>query len=430
MAFPQHRRQRRYQASRNIGERRVHVDPSYYTLATVVGLPLPVAGGMINHGHGTTSFSSHPAAEAVAKEKKPTHSRRKREMLLPLGGVSFERATTAAAVGPAAEVVVPASPPSLLDGRAHGDGGEKGWKEGILGYGARVLALSVSSPKRELLCDRKDPYAHLTPRRLAFTVVKSGFVVAAPMLNEVILENLDEDDNQSGDGGGSFGGGRAGGDPFGTNIRRVYVNQDGELVFERAGEEEKRGERGPADGDVGKSLSKSFELFPALTFRRVLHSVMTVSTQRLLEWQAVLHLPARTADRLTKARHAGANIALSALRKTGRMSRSMAAARMTLTAAKSLFFQNLALFIVDELFLGVRIGMNERSRRRDNPYACTDWRAVLRELRKKSVGNAAFAFCIWVAGTIGTVAGTMVYPARGPELLSILAEMGASAVLG
>lgn len=33
---------------------------------------------------------------------------------------------------------------------------------------------------------------HLTPRRLAFTVVKSGFVVAAPMINQVILENLDE----------------------------------------------------------------------------------------------------------------------------------------------------------------------------------------------------------------------------------------------
>lgn len=47
-------------------------------------------------------------------------------------------------------------------------------------------------PRRELLCDRKDPYLHLTPRRLAFTVVKSGFVVAAPMINQVILENLDE----------------------------------------------------------------------------------------------------------------------------------------------------------------------------------------------------------------------------------------------
>ncbi|CBJ33277.1 expressed unknown protein [Ectocarpus siliculosus] len=424
MAFPQHRRQRRYQASsRKIGERRVHVDPSNYTVPRALTLPV---GGIINHGHDiTTSFSSHPAAETVAKGKQPTYSRRKREMLLPLGGFSFERASTAAAVGPAAEVgkVVPASP-SLLDGRGQGGGREKGWKEGILGYGARVLALSVSSPKRELLCDRKDPYAHLSPRRLAFTVVKSGFVVAAPMLNEVILENLDEDDNQSGGGRGSFGGGRVGGDPFGTNIRRVYVGQDGELVFERAGDEEKREEGDRADGDVAASLSKSFELFPALTFRRVLHSVMTVSTQRLLEWQAVLRLPARTADRLTK------NVALSALRKTERMSRSMAAARMTLTAARSLFFQNLALFIVDELFLGVRIGLTERRRRRDNPYACTDWPAVLRELRKKSVGNAAFAFCIWVAGTIGSVVGTMVYPPRGPELLSILAEMGASAVLG
>lgn len=143
MAFPQHRRQRRYQASRKIaGERRAHVDPSYYTL------PLPVVGGMINHGLGTTSFSAHPAAEAVAKEKKPAYSRRKREVLLPLGGISFERAAAAAAVGPAAEVgeVVPASP-SLLDGRGQGGGGDNGWKEGILGYGYRVLALSVSSQK-------------------------------------------------------------------------------------------------------------------------------------------------------------------------------------------------------------------------------------------------------------------------------------------
>lgn len=77
-----------------------------------------------------------------------------------------------------------------------------------------------------------------------------------------------QDDNQSGGGRGSFGGSRVGGDPFGTNIRRVYIDQDGELVFERAGEEEKRGQGDRADGDVAKSLSKSFELFPALVRRR------------------------------------------------------------------------------------------------------------------------------------------------------------------
>lgn len=48
------------------------------------------------------------------------------------------------------------------------------------------------SRRRELLCDRKDPYAHLTPTRLAITVAKSAVVVAAPMVNEVILDNLDE----------------------------------------------------------------------------------------------------------------------------------------------------------------------------------------------------------------------------------------------
>lgn len=36
------------------------------------------------------------------------------------------------------------------------------------------------------------------------------------------------------------------------------------------------------------------------TARRIVHSVMAVSTQRLLEWQAVMHLTARKADRLTK----------------------------------------------------------------------------------------------------------------------------------
>lgn len=54
------------------------------------------------------------------------------------------------------------------------------------------------------------------------------------------------------------------------------------------------------------------------------------------------------------------NISLSALRKTERMSRGMAAAKMTLTAGKSLLFQNLALFIVDELFLSVRLYLRER----------------------------------------------------------------------
>eukprot|EP00752_Nemacystus_decipiens_P007804 g6970.t1 len=111
------------------------------------------------------------------------------------------------------------------------------------------------------------------------------------------------------------------------------------------------------------------------------------------------------------------------------MSRGMAAAKMSLTAGRSLFFQNLALFIVDEIFLAVRLGLRERRRRKQNPYSCTDWPVVLREMREKSLCNASFAFCIWMAGTLGTVAGTLVYPSRGPDWLSILAETGASALL-
>lgn len=54
------------------------------------------------------------------------------------------------------------------------------------------------------------------------------------------------------------------------------------------------------------------------------------------------------------------NIGLSAMRKTERMSRCVAAAKMSVTAAKALFFQNLSLFIVDQLFLGVSVGLRER----------------------------------------------------------------------
>lgn len=44
-----------------------------------------------------------------------------------------------------------------------------------------------------LLSDRKDPFAHLTPRRLALTVIKSSIVAGAPLLNEAILDSLDEE---------------------------------------------------------------------------------------------------------------------------------------------------------------------------------------------------------------------------------------------
>ena len=54
------------------------------------------------------------------------------------------------------------------------------------------------------------------------------------------------------------------------------------------------------------------------------------------------------------------NIALSALRKTKRMSREKAAAKMIVTAGRALCFQNLALFFVDEVFVTVRLVFQER----------------------------------------------------------------------
>ncbi|CAN0376393.1 unnamed protein product [Ascophyllum nodosum] len=317
-----------------------------------------------------------------------------------------------------------------------GTGGDKDrdaasvWKEG-LNCAARVLALSVSSQKRELLCDRKDPFAHLTPRRLAFTVIKSSLAVGAPMLNEVILDSLDEDDERRdpswssnegriGQGDRRFGGFLLGEDRGHAN-GRVFVDAQGNVVRMTQREAEQNDEE--EKSDVMKAMAKSFENFPWLAFRRVLHNVMATSTQRILEWQAVVHLSKRTADRFTK------NIALSALRKTKRMSREKATAKMIVTAGRALCFQNLALFIVDEVFVTVRLVFQERDRRKNNPYACTDWEALLRELRERTSGNAMYVLCLWAAGTLGATVGTLVYPQRGTDLLSLLAEMGVSALL-
>ena len=50
----------------------------------------------------------------------------------------------------------------------------------------------LNATRRKLLCDRKDPFAHLSPRRLTLTVLRSGLVVAAPMMNEVILDSVED----------------------------------------------------------------------------------------------------------------------------------------------------------------------------------------------------------------------------------------------
>lgn len=46
--------------------------------------------------------------------------------------------------------------------------------------------------RRELLCDRKNPYAHFTPRKLCWTVVWSTTVAAVPIVNGVVLEAAKE----------------------------------------------------------------------------------------------------------------------------------------------------------------------------------------------------------------------------------------------
>lgn len=46
--------------------------------------------------------------------------------------------------------------------------------------------------RRELLSDRKNPYAHLTARKLCWTAVCSTTVAAVPILNDVVLDAAKE----------------------------------------------------------------------------------------------------------------------------------------------------------------------------------------------------------------------------------------------
>ncbi|CAM9900667.1 unnamed protein product [Pylaiella littoralis] len=284
------------------------VDPAYFDLS-IGRAALP----------SNTNFW-RPAAiatteQGIAPEKKRNLSNRRGvEFLLPpyrvgrdsafgsVGDVNRKSQSGSVVLPPGApEILLPAARPFGRQQQQQQQE-EGGWSRSVelLGFGARVLALSVHSKKRELLCDRKDPFLHLTPTKLAFTVLKSGCVVAAPMVNEAILENLDEDDTRL-LGSSDRGLGAAGGRLF-VGGMSVYVDSNHRLVFDRDEREEEEEEEEGDEGfdDVMKSLSKSFQQFPALTLRRVLHSVLTVSTQRLLEWQAVMRLSARTADRLTK----------------------------------------------------------------------------------------------------------------------------------
>lgn len=170
--------------------------------------------------------------------------------------------------------------------------------------------------RRQLLCDRKDPFAHLTPRRLALTVIKSTIVTGAPLLNEAILESLDEDvrlmavsrchmdpfiphtfmhalcrhclpfpvidfvdlrrhcrltirsgmqDSPSGSSNESRA--RQGGDGLpgfmlNDSISRVFVDGRGNIV--RTGQQELDEEGRNEDTDLMKTLAKSFKNFPVL----------------------------------------------------------------------------------------------------------------------------------------------------------------------
>lgn len=125
------------------------VEPWHRDNASVsvsVARALPFSAGV------TTTTLSQPAAEAVAQEKDPNRSSRTGLTLrlgrvegAPLGRVedlNVGRGVPAGRTAPAAEGLCERAQLPLPR-----DAGEKGWKEGLLGYGARVLALSVSSSK-------------------------------------------------------------------------------------------------------------------------------------------------------------------------------------------------------------------------------------------------------------------------------------------
>ena len=134
----------RRRGPRKTGERGVQLptaipEPRHYDHASVARA-LPFSAGV------ATTFS-HPAAEVIAQEKNQNRSNRRVLALRPrrVEGAPFGRVEDLHAGGRAAGDPAAAG----LGGRAQlpGEVDEKGWKEGLLGYGARVLALSVSSSK-------------------------------------------------------------------------------------------------------------------------------------------------------------------------------------------------------------------------------------------------------------------------------------------
>lgn len=132
---------RRHSGSRRIGERGVespHPSSSHASVARA----LPFSNGI--------ATLSHPTAGAVAEKKQPPRRADKRGVVPPLplrrvDGAPFGRLDDLK-VGRAADV--PGVAPQQCRRAQAQDGGASDWSmEGLLGYGARVLALSMYSDK-------------------------------------------------------------------------------------------------------------------------------------------------------------------------------------------------------------------------------------------------------------------------------------------
>lgn len=52
----------------------------------------------------------------------------------------------------------------------------------------QCLGLLLSNARRELLCDRKRPFAHLAPGSLVYAAFKAGTTAGAPLVNKMVLD--------------------------------------------------------------------------------------------------------------------------------------------------------------------------------------------------------------------------------------------------
>lgn len=129
---------RRRSASHRIGRRGLHPSHAYHDHASIVRA-LPFSDGI--------AALPHPTAGAVAEQKQPNRTETRGLVLsLPLRRVehaSFGRLDDLS-MGSTSDV--PGMVPQSGRGQQQ-EGGANDWREGLLGYGARVLALSMYSDK-------------------------------------------------------------------------------------------------------------------------------------------------------------------------------------------------------------------------------------------------------------------------------------------